>query len=101
MLPEKYFKDLKEKISHYFDKVGGHEIHHTERVYNNALTISKGEDVDLDIVRAAALFHDIARLKESREECECHAEEGAKMAKDILERENFPKEKIDKVMLEV
>jgi len=97
-MEETFFKELKEKIIPYFDKVGGHEIHHTERVYNLAVTIAKDESVDLDIIRAAALLHDIARLKESEKEVECHAEEGSKMAEEILKKTMFPKEKIKDVV---
>jgi len=42
---------------------GGHDWFHTERVYKNALLISKTEDVDLLVVQLAALLHDIADSK--------------------------------------
>jgi uncharacterized protein len=42
---------------------GGHDWFHTLRVYNNAKLISKKEDVDLLIVKLAALLHDIADPK--------------------------------------
>ena len=42
---------------------GGHDWFHIERVYNNALLISKKEDVDLFIVSLGALLHDIADSK--------------------------------------
>ena len=98
MKEEKFFEELKEKILPYFDKVGGHEIHHTERVYNMAITLAKEESVDLDILRAAALLHDIARLKESNKEIECHAKGGSKIAEEILSEIDFPKEKIKEVV---
>jgi len=41
----------------------GHDWSHTERVYNNALLISEGEDVDSFVVQLAALLHDIADSK--------------------------------------
>jgi uncharacterized protein len=96
MLNEEFFEELKEKISHNFEEVGGHELDHTERVYRLCLTIAKTEKVDLDILRAAALFHDIARMKqEEMKDTICHEEEGAKMAKEILSKTVFPQEKID------
>ena len=42
---------------------GGHDWFHIERVYKNALLISKKENVDLFIVRLGALLHDIADAK--------------------------------------
>lgn len=42
---------------------GGHDWFHIERVYNNALLISKNEDVNLFIVSLGALLHDIADSK--------------------------------------
>ncbi len=96
-MEEHFFKDLKKSILHYFDNVGGHEIHHTERVYNIAVRIAKEESADLDIIRSAALLHDIARLKESKKEVACHAEEGSRMAKEILNKTDFPNDKIEDV----
>jgi len=42
---------------------GGHDWFHTERVYNNALLISKNEPVDTLVVQLGALLHDIADSK--------------------------------------
>jgi uncharacterized protein len=42
---------------------GGHDWFHTERVYNNALLISKTEGVDVFVVQLGALLHDIADSK--------------------------------------
>ena len=42
---------------------GGHDWFHIERVYNNALLISKGETVNAEIVALGALLHDIADSK--------------------------------------
>lgn len=42
---------------------GGHDWFHIERVYKNALLISKKETVDLYIVSLSALLHDIADSK--------------------------------------
>lgn len=98
MLPETFFDKLKEEITPHFEETGCHEIEHTERVYRLCLTIAKTEKVDLDILKAAALLHDIARKKqEEMKDAICHAEEGAKMAKEILAKTEFPKEKMEAV----
>lgn len=45
------------------DAEGGHDWFHIQRVYNNALLISKTEQVDALIVQLGALLHDIADSK--------------------------------------
>ena len=59
---------------------GGHDWFHIERVYKNALLISKTEKVDLFVVSLGALLHDIADAKFH------HGDEtiGPKIAKDFL-----------------
>lgn len=97
MIDEKFFNDLKEKIQNYFQEGTSHEFSHTQRVYNMAVMLAKDEEADLDIVRAAALLHDIARKKEDNNEVECHAKHGAEMAQEILLKTEFPKDKIESV----
>lgn len=48
---------------HLAEAEGGHDWFHTERVYKNALLISKDEAVDEFVVAIAALLHDIADSK--------------------------------------
>lgn len=95
MKNNKLFEELKEKIKLILGEKGTHDFSHTERVYNYAIAISKGLDVDMDVVRASALLHDIARSKEKNGEVKDHAEQGAIDAKEILGKLNFPKEKIE------
>lgn len=45
------------------DAEGGHDWFHTERVYKNALLVSKNEKVNQLVVALAALLHDIADPK--------------------------------------
>jgi len=98
MEKEIFFDDLKEKIKHYFEKAGSHSFGHTERVYNIAIRIANSEEADLSIVKTAALLHDIGRNKEENGEIECHAEDGAEIAKEILGGTEFPKDKISSVI---
>jgi uncharacterized protein len=97
MIKENFFKELRDKIQPYFKEGGSHAFDHTERVYNLALKLSKNKDVDLEVIQASALLHDIARLKEDNKEVECHAEHGAEMAENILKEMEFPSDKIKKV----
>ncbi|NOY47285.1 MAG: HD domain-containing protein [Chlorobi bacterium] len=51
---------VKEQLRH---AEGGHDWFHTLRVFNNALLISKNENVDTLVVALGALLHDIADSK--------------------------------------
>ncbi|MGM5484134.1 MAG: HD domain-containing protein [Nanobdellota archaeon] len=94
-MDEKFYDQLKEEAKNYFEKAGGHSFDHTERVLTNAIKIS--ENADMDIVRASAILHDIAREKETKNKKLCHAQEGSKMCIEILQKLGFPEEKIPKV----
>ena len=94
-LNQDFYDNLIKEIKPYFNGDGGHGFDHTQRVYNLALNISENEDADLDIIKAASLLHDVARMKEEENETICHADEGAKMAKEILKEMDFPEDKID------
>lgn len=63
------------------DAEGGHDWFHIERVYRNALSIAKDENVDEFIVALGALLHDIADAKfyDGDETM------GPKMAREFLE----------------
>ncbi|MFC1685737.1 HD domain-containing protein [Nanoarchaeota archaeon] len=92
-------QQIEKEARKHFDKKGGHDFHHTQRVYRYALQIARTEKkVDLQIIRAATLLHDIARRKQEQKKCKDHAEEGAKMAPQILKKVNFPKNKIQAVV---
>ena len=56
----KTIKFVKEELK---NAEGGHDWFHIERVFNNALLISKEEKVDILVVSLAALLHDIADAK--------------------------------------
>lgn len=70
---------------------GGHDWFHTLRVYNNALLISKHEDVDLLVVKLGALLHDIADSK---------FHEGDEMIGPKLAREFLFKHNVDSMVIE-
>ncbi len=96
-MDDEFFENLKEEIRPFFKHGSGHGFDHTERVYNNALAISVGEDVDLDVIKSSALMHDICREMEEKEEVRCHAESGSEWCKEILKKVGFSEDKIEKV----
>jgi len=90
------YSDIKE---FYSNNVSGHGIDHIERVLKNALKIAETEKCDVEVVRAAAVLHDIARhLDEKNLKGPCHAEKGAEMAREILEEYDYTKEQKDNII---
>ena len=76
-----------------------HDFQHILRVYKNAEMISKQEkSVDLDVVLAAALLHDLVVYPKGSTKTINSADESAEVAKKILhEYKNYPTEKIERV----
>ena len=70
-----------------------HDIHHVYRVLNAAVDIAGHEDmieVDMDVVIAACLLHDIGREKQFADPELCHALVGGEMAYEFLVSRNWP-----------
>lgn len=71
-------------------KTASHDLEHTFRVYNNCVKIAENEknpQINMDVLRAAAILHDIARPKEDMHAGKDridHAIVGAADAKEIL-----------------
>src|ERR671938_180902 len=76
-----------------------HDFQHILRVYKNAEAISKQEEsVDLDVVLAAALLHDLIVYPKGSSKTINSADDSAEIAKKILsECKGYPREKIEKV----
>jgi uncharacterized protein len=61
-----------------------HDFSHVERVLVMAERIAEAEGADLEIVRAAALLHDISREDEDNHQAGDHALLAAERARDLL-----------------
>lgn len=73
-----------------------HDIDHVLRVYNMCVHLAEGEPhIDLQCLKAAALLHDIARVREDTDPAGeiDHAVLGAEMADTILTGFKYPPEK--------
>jgi uncharacterized protein len=95
---EKYQK-IKEIVEKELS-CSAHDMEHVMRVYNLCLHLAKDEpDIDLDILKTAALLHDIARVREDRDNSGNidHAILGAEMAEKILRDFGYPEERIEHV----
>lgn len=79
------------------EKDSAHDIDHIMRVYALAMAIAESEkNVDLDILQAAVLLHDIGGAKEANDPTgqTDHAVIGAEIAKPILENFGFSEKQI-------
>ena len=76
------------------DAEAGHDWFHIERVYRNALLISKNEKVDSTVVALGALLHDIADSKFHNGDETI----GPKKARDFLITQNLSEEIINHVI---
>lgn len=85
---------IEEARSYYSGVDAAHNFDHVLRVWRLAERIGKAEGADMEILRAAVLLHDVARVAED-EGGPCHAQEGAKRAREILA--GHPSEKVEAV----
>jgi uncharacterized protein len=91
---ERIQKEVEKELS-----CSAHDMEHIKRVFNLCLKISKDMDLDMDVLKAAALLHDIARVQEDKDNSgrTDHAMLSAEMAEPILRDAGFPEEKIPHV----
>jgi uncharacterized protein len=85
-LPAKELVRIEATARRLFDGASGsHDLDHTLRVYRLGIRIGKLENADLDVVRVAALLHDIGRAQQDTSNGQvCHAGQGAIMSRDII-----------------
>ncbi len=78
---------------------GSHDWDHTERVYRLCLGIGRKERADLEVLKLAALLHDIGREEEDRSNGRtCHAEKGAVLARKILSNNGIDEQRSARVV---
>ncbi|WP_420580315.1 Pycsar system effector family protein [Reichenbachiella sp.] len=73
-----------------------HDLTHTEEVVNAVGLIAQGEGLkeeEKETVEIAAWFHDMGHV----DDCDCHEKRSAEMAREFLEKQNFPAERISQV----
>src|SRR6056297_3145717 len=78
---------------------GSHDWEHTLRVLKLAIHIARVENVDMEIVKIAALLHDVGRKYEDESKGKiCHAKKSAEIAWKLLEKEGLETNKIEKII---
>ncbi len=95
---ERFWQSLKDIVEARLKVGSTHSFDHVERVTRFAIYIGEKVGADMDVLKASALLHDIARDLEDENPAIDHAEEGAKMAEKILAELGFPRSKIESVV---
>jgi uncharacterized protein len=95
---EKKFEKIK-KIVERHCSCSAHSMDHILRVYNLCGRLGRGEKIDWQVLKAAALLHDIGRTKEDGDKSgqTDHAVVGAEMAGKILRKLGFSDKKIEHI----
>jgi len=89
----------KEARRYFRNARGSHDWDHTGRVDELCQRIGRKEKADLDVLKLAALLHDIGREEEDRSNGKvCHGEKGAALARNILARHGVPVEMADRIV---
>lgn len=111
-VPEEAFEAMKQFVSDYLsasvegEEDGGrmrwypwhsasYRFNHILNVVALATEIAEAEGADVDVVRVAAVFHDVAKLEAEQD---VHAEAGARVTREYLQsRGNYPESFIEEV----
>ncbi len=72
--------------------MSSHDDGHVARVVKMALFIAEREGANIEVVKKAAELHDIARDRPN------HSIEGARMARELLKKEGYSEEFIERVV---
>ena len=84
---------------HFENAKYSHDWEHTVRVYKLCMHIGAIEGADLDILTISAYLHDIGRtLQDISKGDICHAEKGAEMARELLDKYPLPQEKKENII---
>lgn len=93
-------ESIRREAKAYFRSArGSHDWDHTERVFQLCLRIGRKERADLEVLKLAALLHDIGREAEDRTSGRvCHAERSAELARRILDEHGIDKKRTAEVV---
>ena len=80
------------RYMHSFAKDSAHDVSHVYRVLNHALKLAENYDVNMDILVAACLLHDIGRPAQFANPSLCHAKVGSEMAYQFLKELGWSEE---------
>ena len=90
-------EEIKKELKKQKERGLTHNFDHLERVHKIAMFIARKEKADKEIVGTASFLHDIVFFADDKKN-ETHPDQSARLARTILKRIDFPKDKINKVI---
>ncbi len=100
---KKVYSKIRELAKPYYKKGRSMDLEHVEWMITEALTVCKKEGLDDSLLIPLVILHDVgyANIPKSNpfnlDVREVHMVEGAKITKKILEKLNYPQNKIKKI----
>jgi uncharacterized protein len=96
---EELIEQLEKEIKELFKKdSSGHDIYHSKRTLNLALTLQKKEGGDKLIITVASLLHDVHRIIQNETGNYCSPEDSLPKIKEILNKTNLTKDQKEKIL---
>ena len=98
------YKKIWKLAKPYYEKGRPMDIDHIEWMMKDALLVCEKEGIDEEILLPLAILHDVGYANVSKEDPykietrKAHMKEGAKIAKEILAKVKYPKEKAEKIV---
>jgi len=83
-----------ERIASELMKDPTHDFEHAKRVCSISIHLAREENADEEILRAAALLHDVGHSLDEKD----HEKKSLEIAASLLDMTDFPKEKKEKVL---
>lgn len=97
-MDKSFKKILAESKKHFTNSRGSHDFDHVERVLKMALHIGKKEGANLEILKLAAILHDVKRNDADKNKGKTdHAISGAEVASEILSKHKYDEKTISAV----
>lgn len=96
---EKYKEIVEEVKNELLNGKKSHDWDHTMRVLKLAIHIGNVEKANIEIIKLAAILHDIGRAEQDRQKGKvCHAKLGALKGKKLMEKHEIDEFVIEKVV---
>jgi len=83
-----------ERIASELMKDPTHDFEHAKRVCSISIRLAREENADEEVLRAAALLHDVGHSLDEKD----HEKKSLEIAASLLDMTDFPKEKKEKVL---
>ncbi|MDD5567031.1 MAG: hypothetical protein PHH01_02440 [Patescibacteria group bacterium] len=101
---DEIYKKIWEMAKPYYEKGRPMDIEHVDWLIKEAMIVCEKEDIDISLLMPLVILHDVGYAKVPQENPfklnirQLHMDEGAKIAKQILDEVDYPEDKKTKVV---